>query len=66
MIIISCRYSLENKKKVGYIKKRFQDDMAYDQLNLKKFIDPFTDKLVIKGKLQQINPNRIKWIRIEG
>ena len=33
-----------------YIKNQLQDDIAYDQLSLKEFIDPFTGEPVMKGK----------------
>lgn len=41
----------KNAKKIKeYIKNQLMDDQAYDQLSLKEYIDPFTGKLVIKGK----------------
>ena len=41
----------KNAKKIEeYIKNQLQDDIAYDQLSLKEFIDPFTGEPVIKGK----------------
>ena len=41
----------KNAKKIEeYIKIQLQDDIAYDQLSLKEFIDPFTGEPVIKGK----------------
>ena len=33
-----------------YIKNQLQDDVAYDQLTLKEYIDPFTGKPVMDGK----------------
>ena len=41
----------KNAKKIEeYIKNQLQDDIAYDQLTLKEYIDPFTGEPVIKGK----------------
>ena len=41
----------KNAKKIEeYIKNQLQDDIAYDQLSLKEFIDPFTGEPVMKGK----------------
>lgn len=41
----------KNAKKIEeYIKNQLQDDIAYEQLSLKEFIDPFTGEPVIKGK----------------
>ena len=41
----------KNAKKIEeYIKNQLQDDVAYDQLTLKEYIDPFTGKPVIDGK----------------
>ncbi len=41
----------KNAKKIEeYIKNQLQDDIAYDQLILKEYIDPFTGKPVIDGK----------------
>lgn len=48
---ILCRYRRKNAKKIEeYIKNQLQDDIAYDQLSLKEFIDPFTGEPVMKGK----------------
>ena len=38
------------KKIEEYIKNQLQDDIAYDQLTLKEYIDPFTGKPVTDGK----------------
>lgn len=41
----------KNAKKIeAYIKNQIQDEIAYDQLSLKEFIDPFTGEPVTKGK----------------
>jgi len=41
----------KNAKKIeGYIRNQIQEDMAYDQLSLKEYVDPFTGEPVIKGK----------------
>ena len=41
----------KNAKKIEeYIKNQLQDDIAYDQLTLKEYFDPFTGEPVIKGK----------------
>ena len=41
----------KNAKKIEeYIKNQLQDDIAYDQLSLKEFIDAFTGEPVMKGK----------------
>ena len=48
---ILCRYSRKKCKEDRRIyKNQLQDDIAYDQLSLKEFIDPFTGEPVIKGK----------------
>ena len=40
----------KNAKKIEeYIKNQLQDDIAYDQLTLKEYIDPFDCEPVIKG-----------------
>ena len=40
-----------NKKAIEqYIRKQLQEDIATDQLSLKKFIDPFTGEPVDKNK----------------
>ena len=40
----------KNAKKIEeYIKNQLQDDIAYDQLTLKEYIDPFKGEPVIKG-----------------
>ena len=41
----------KNAKKIEeYIKNQLQDDIAYDQLTLKEYIDPLTGERVNKGK----------------
>ena len=41
----------KNAKKIEeYIKNQLQDDIAYDQLSIKEFIDPFTGQPVTQGK----------------
>ena len=41
----------KNAKKIEeYIRNQLQDDIAYDQLTLKEYIDPFTGKPVMDGK----------------
>ena len=41
----------KNAKKIEeYIKNQLQDDVAYDQLTLKEYIDLFTGKPVMDGK----------------
>ena len=40
-----------NKKVIeDYIKNQIQEDLAYEQLSLKEYIDPFTGEPVNKGK----------------
>ena len=40
-----------NKKVIEeYIKNQIQEDLAYEQISLKEYIDPFTDESVKKGK----------------
>ena len=40
-----------NKKIIEeYIKNQIQEDIAYEQISLKEYIDPFTGELVNKGK----------------
>ena len=40
-----------NKKVIEeYIKNQIQEDLAYEQMSLKEYIDPFTGKPVKKGK----------------
>jgi len=40
-----------NKKVIEeYIKNQIQEDLAYEQLSLKEYIDPFTGEQVKKGK----------------
>ncbi|MFL0198466.1 transposase [Clostridium sp. WILCCON 0269] len=40
-----------NKKVIEeYIKNQIQEDLAYEQMSLKEYIDPFTGKTVKKGK----------------
>lgn len=33
-----------------YIKNQIQEDIAYEQMSLKEYIDPFTGEPVNKGK----------------
>jgi putative transposase len=41
----------KNAKKIEeYIKNQLQEDLTYDQMSLKEYIDPFTGELVNKGK----------------
>lgn len=40
-----------NKKVIEeYIKNQIEEDIAYKQMSLKEYIDPFTGELVNKGK----------------
>ncbi len=40
-----------NKKIIEeYIKNQIQEDIAYEQMSLKEYIDPFTGEPVNKGK----------------
>ena len=40
-----------NKKVIEeYIKNQIQEDLVYEQMSLKEYIDPFTGELVKKGK----------------
>ena len=40
-----------NKKVIEeYLKNQIQEDIAYEQMSLKEYIDPFTDEPVNKGK----------------
>lgn len=40
-----------NKKIIEeYIKNQIQEDLAYEQMSLKEYIDPFTGDKVKKGK----------------
>lgn len=44
---ILCRYGWRNKKVIEeYIKNQIQEDLAYEQMSLKEYIDPFTDEPV--------------------
>jgi len=51
-----CRgYSVDTvgknaKKGEEYIRKQLNEDLEYDQITLKEYIDPFTGELVTKGK----------------
>ena len=41
----------KNAKKIEeYIRSQLQEDLEYDQMSLKEYIDPFTGELVEKGK----------------
>jgi putative transposase len=40
-----------NKKAIEeYIRKQLQEDIVYDQISLKEYMDPFTGEPVIKNK----------------
>lgn len=40
-----------NKKAIEeYIKSQLQEDLAYDQISIKEYVDPFTGEPVNKGK----------------
>ena len=41
--------SMENSIE-EYIKNQIQEDLAYEQISLKEYIDPFTGEPVKKGK----------------
>ena len=39
----------KNAKKIEeYIRNQLNEDMVYDQMSMKEYIDPFTGELVIK------------------
>lgn len=41
----------KNAKKIEeYIRNQLQEDLEYDQMTLKEYIDPFTGELVAQGK----------------
>ena len=41
----------KNAKKIEeYIRNQLQEDLEYDQMTLKEYIDPFTGEPVVKGK----------------
>ena len=41
----------KNAKKIeAYIKNQIQEDLQYDQMSIKEYIDPFTGEPVTKGK----------------
>ena len=40
----------KNAKKIEeYIRNQLKEDMEYDQMTLKEYVDPFTGELVNKG-----------------
>ena len=41
---------VEIKKIEEYVRNQMQQDLEYDQMSLKEYIDPFTGEPVIKGK----------------
>lgn len=46
-----CRYGGKNAKKIQeYIRNQIQEDLEYDQMSLKEYIDPFTGEPVNLGK----------------
>ena len=46
-----CRYSGKNAKKIQeYIRDQIQEDLEYDQMSLKEYIDPFTGEPVNLSK----------------
>ena len=48
---ILCRYGMEKCKKIQeYIANQLQDDLEYDQMTLKEYIDPFTGEPVKRNK----------------
>ena len=48
---ILCRCDGKNAKKIQeYIANQLQDDLEYDQMTLKKYIDPFTGEPVKRNK----------------
>ena len=48
---ILCRYGGKNAKKIQeYIANQLQDDLEYDQMTLKEYIDPFTGEPVKRNK----------------
>jgi len=49
---ILCRYGRgKNAKKIQeYIANQLQDDLEYDQMTLKEYIDPFTGEPVKRNK----------------
>jgi len=41
----------KNAKKIQeYIQNQVREDLEYDQMSLKEYVDPFTGEPVIKGK----------------
>lgn len=43
------RYSRKNAKKIEeYIRNQLNEDMVYDQMSMKEYIDPFTGEPVKK------------------
>ena len=48
---ILCKYSRKNEKIIKeYIKNQLQEDIAYAQISLQEYIDPFTGEKVEKKK----------------
>ena len=48
---ILCRCDGKNAKKIQeYIANQLQDDLEYDQMTLKEYIDPFTGEPVKRNK----------------
>ena len=44
---ILCGYSRKNAKKIQeYIQNQLKEDLEYDQMTLKEYIDPFTGEPV--------------------
>ena len=52
-VINGVYYNTENnrsKKIEEYIRNQLQEDLEYDQMTLKEYIDPFTGEPVNKGR----------------
>ena len=48
---ILCGYRRKNAKKIEeYIRNQLKEDLEYDQMSMKEYIDPFTGEPVIKSK----------------
>ena len=46
-----CGYSRKKCKKIEeYIRNQLKEDLEYDQMSLKEYIDPFTGEPVNKSK----------------
>lgn len=52
------------KKIEEYIKKQLQEDIEYDQMTLKEYIDPFTGEPVKQGEERPVNghPENEVWL----